>query len=454
MNAAPSKIVYSTESDIHRVQVDEYTGPVAYLTGEYPKVSHTFIQREIQALRARGIVVHTFSVRRPTSTDILVDQKSEERDTFYILDNCRNITKFGTAHLTNLFSDPVSYFRTLSLAWRLRRPGMRSALYQLFYFAEAVVFANALRRRGVVHLHNHFGDSSCTVAVLANALTAIPFSFTEHGPNIFFEAERWSLDEKISRAKFVVAISHFCRSQLMLFSRPEDWGKISIVHCGVRTEQYLSARSGALNKQVLFVGRLEPVKGLLVLLDAVAILRPKHPDLVLSVVGDGTLRSRIEADASRLGLSDIVRFVGYKSQAEIAALLAETDMLVLPSFAEGVPVVLMEAMASGRPVVASRVAGVQELVHDGVTGFTVPPGDASSLAYRIDQLLEDRGLSERMGQAGRRVVEKDFNIDHEAGVLAQLFASGPDDMLPRSPGTTPTKVVRGEPLSANGSNQA
>lgn len=296
-------------------------------------------------------------------------------------------------------------------------------LYQLFYFAEAVVLADELQSRGIVHLHNHFGDSSCSVAVLTSALSGIPYSFTEHGPAIFFEARRWHLDKKIARAQFVVAISHFCRSQLMLFSEAEHWGKIAIVHCGVHPSRYQPGSPSKAGKKILYVGRLEPVKGLLVLLEAMAGLRDHHPDMQLTVVGDGSARSAIEAEAQRLGLTDMIDFVGYKTQDEVAALLPLSDMLVLPSFAEGVPVVLMEAMASGKPVIASRVAGVQELVEDGVNGFTVPSGDSIALAERIEQLFADPVARERMGQAGRQTVEQNFNVDVEARSLAQLLAA-------------------------------
>ena len=412
------------QSGERAISIPQRLGPVAYLTGEYPKVSHTFIQREIEALRRLGVPVQTFSIRRSASKDILADQRAEASQTFYVLESCKNSGRFLAAHVVKLTKNPVAYFRTLNLAWSLRQPGWRSSLYQLFYFSEAVVLADELQRRGIIHLHNHFGDSSCSVAVLTSALSGIPYSFTEHGPAIFFEASRWHLDKKIARAKFVVAISHFCRSQLMLFSNPEHWSKISIVHCGVHPQRYKPDAISQGGKRVIYVGRLEPVKGLLVLLEALASLKRRHPDMHLTVVGDGTSRAAIEAEALRLGLTDRTTFVGYKTQEEVAALLAKADMLVLPSFAEGVPVVLMEAMASSKPVIASRVAGVQELVHDGVNGFTVPPSDAVSLADRIEQLFADHGLCERLGHAGRQMIERDFNVDHEARLLVHLLANG------------------------------
>lgn len=406
------------------------TGPVAYLTGEYPKVSHTFIQREVAALRALGVSVETCTVRRAAARDVLADQKAEEANTFCILETAKRPHRLLGAHLTLLARTPGRWFKTLALAWRTRSPGLKAMLYQLFYFAEAGVLAQHLRERGVVHLHNHFGNSSCSVAMLSSELSGIPFSFTEHGPAIFFEPERWRIDEKIARARFVAAISHFCRSQLMLFSDPAHWHKIGIVHCGVTPARYGREPRASFGKHILFVGRLDPVKGVPLLLEAFVAVRERHPDARLTIVGDGAKRADAEQQARARGLGDIVTFAGYKTQAEVAELLEVSDLLVLPSFAEGVPVVLMEAMASRIPVIASRVAGVQELVRDGETGYTVPPGDVATLSDRISHLLADPDLCRRMGEAGRAVVEAEFNLDKEAAWLATFFAEPPRSLRP------------------------
>jgi glycosyltransferase involved in cell wall biosynthesis len=291
--------------------------------------------------------------------------------------------------------------------------------------ARKEAFGVWLRRKGVVHLHNHFANSSGSVAMLTSVISGIPFSFTEHGPAIFFEPARWRIDEKVARARFVACISHFCRSQIMLFSDQAHWGKLAIVHCGVMPERYGQAprnASGghASGGHVLFVGRLDPVKGVPLLLQAFAAVRARHPGARLSVVGDGPARGALEAQAQDLG-AEGVSFLGYRTQDEVAALLEQADMLVLPSFAEGVPVVLMEAMASRIPVIASQVAGVPELVADGVSGFVVPPGDLATLTDRLDRLLADPDLCARMGQAGRAAVVAGFDVDREAAWLLALF---------------------------------
>jgi glycosyltransferase involved in cell wall biosynthesis len=285
-----------------------------------------------------------------------------------------------------------------------------------------VTLAQEMQDRGIVHLHNHIAKSSCTVAMLASELSGIPFSFTLHGPDIFFEPHHWRLDAKIARASFVACISEFCRSQAMLFSDRIHWDKLHIVHCGIDPARYDGPPGG--DGPILFVGRLASVKGIPVLLDAMRLVRKAQPKAELVLIGDGPERPAIEtavrADAD---LSSAVAFAGYQSQDAVARYLASSSMLVLPSFAEGVPVVLMEAMAAGKPVIASQVGGVAELVRDGTSGSLVPAGDDRALEAAITELLCDPIMRQRMGEAGRKTVMEDFDAMEEAARLGILFVS-------------------------------
>lgn len=408
-------------------------GPIAYLTGEYPKVSHTFIFREVQALRRQGLDVLACTVRRPPSKDVVgADQESEALGTFCIIEEARrNPLKAVGAHVSLLRRAPKRWFSTLMLAWRTSPPGAKALLWQFFYFVEAGILADFLQRKNVHHLHNHFANSSCTVSMLTSGLTGIPFSFTLHGPAIFFEPKWWRLDEKIARARFVVCISHFSRSQAMLFSDESCWDKLHIVHCGVPLEAYGGVTRKTFGKNVMFVGRLDAVKGVSLLLDAFAAVRSNHSDAKLTIIGDGPSRAALEAKAAGLGIADATSFLGYRSQGDVAMLLQEADILTLPSFAEGVPVVLMEAMASRIPVIASRVAGVPELVEDGVSGFVVSPGDTEALTARLDALLSDAALCARMGEAGRTKVEEEFDIKREADRIAKII-SAPEPVVAKA----------------------
>ncbi|MEO0864474.1 MAG: glycosyltransferase, partial [Pseudomonadota bacterium] len=386
-----------------------------------------------EALRAHGAEVLTCSIRRtPPEQHPGPAEKEAAATTFHVLEQAKNPIRFLAAQ-SYLFTRPGRYFAALALAWHTRSPGLKAALYQLIFFFEATILARHLERERVDHLHNHFVFGSATVAMLASKLTGIPYSFTLHGPADLFEPYRWRIDEKTARAKFVSTISHFARSQLMFFSDPAHWHKIRIIHCGVRPAIYQDAAPARSDDEIrlLFVGRLAPVKGIRVLFEAVERLADQIPNLRLILVGDGPDRANLERAAQPLG--DLVQFTGYKSQAEVADLMQSSDIFVLPSFAEGVPVVLMEAMASARPVIATQVAGVGELVEEGQSGFMVPPGDVESLMARIRILAGDADMRARMGRNGREKVLADFDIETEASRLLRLFADQAGDAIRPEP---------------------
>ncbi|SMX31740.1 glycosyltransferase [Maliponia aquimaris] len=402
---------------------------LAYLTGEYPRASDTFIQREVAALRALGHEVLTCSIRT-TGAEHLVgpEQRAEHARTFKVLDAAKNPVTLLRAHL-RWMRNPVRYLSALALAWRTAPKGLKGRLYNLIYFLEAGVLAAHLADNGVDHLHNHIAKASCTVAMLAGTLSGLPYSFTIHGPDIFFEPHHWRIDEKTARARFVACISEFCRSQLMCFAAQEHWPRLHIIHCGVDPDAYAaSAHDG---HELLFVGRLAGVKGVPLLLEAVATLRDRFPDMRLTLIGDGPDRAALEAQAQALGITDITAFLGYRSQAEVADQLAHTDLFVLPSFAEGLPVVLMEALAAGVPVITTQIAGVPELVTENGTGRLVPPGDAKALAEAIAAELPFDGTRRDMGAVGRAKVREDFNVHIEAARLSRLFEGYATGQPPR-----------------------
>ncbi|MEL6260115.1 MAG: glycosyltransferase family 4 protein [Cyanobacteria bacterium J06626_6] len=395
---------------------------IAYLTGTYPRATDTFIQREVAGLRSQGVEVHTFAVRRPSDDHIVgPEQASERSQTFYILPP--KIAILLKAHGSLFLRSPGRYLRAIALALKTRQPDLTGLLYQLFYFLEAGVLAAQIRERQISHLHNHFGNTSCSVAMLAAALGGFSYSFMLHGPAIFFEPNRWCLDEKIERASFVTCISQYCRSQAMVFAPYETWNRLHIVHCGVNPAQFSQVTHQGAGHRLLFVGRLAAVKGLPMLLESVSQLKAKIPNILLTVVGDGPDRALLESLTTQLDLTEQVNFVGYQSQAAVRRYLQETDVFVLPSFAEGVPVVLMEAMMSGVPVVATQIAGVSELVEDSVSGFLVPPSSVSELCDRIRTLLIDGELRRRFGAQGMARVREQFDISKEAEKLAQLMAA-------------------------------
>ncbi|TDX21881.1 glycosyltransferase family 4 protein [Rhodovulum visakhapatnamense] len=424
---------------------------IAYFTGQYPQVSLTFILREIEALRTMGAEVLSCSARQtPPNLHPGPAEREAAATTFYVLKALRNPLTLVAA-LSWLATRPRRCARGLRLAWATRAPGLKGAVYQLIYFLEALVLGRHLERHAVGHLHNHFVSGSATVSMLVSDLTGIPCSFTLHGPADLLEPSRWRLDEKVARARFVAAISHYARSQTMLNSDPAHWDRIRIVHCGVAPGRYEGPDPRREDDEIrlLFVGRLAPVKGLRVLFEALQTIGGDLPGLRLTLAGDGPDRAGLEAAVA--GLGGRVRFTGYLSQEAVAAEMKQTDIVVLPSFAEGVPVVLMEAMASRRPVIATQVAGVGELVEHGRSGLIVPPGDAAGLAAAIRRLARDPALRAAMGEAGRKRVLAEFDIATEAARMARLIAEGPgQDLRPAPLGTQTARQWLGRRVPRTG----
>jgi glycosyltransferase involved in cell wall biosynthesis len=400
---------------------------LAYISAEYPKVSHTFIHREIEALRRLGLDVHPFSIRRTPATGLLSDaDRAAARETFAILPVDRG--RLARAHLRWTLRHPRRYLQTLLLALRHGGSGRANPVWRAFYFAEAVLLADELRRRDVWHVHAHFVNVASAVAMLATALRgdAATWSFTMHGPLEFDDVRLHGIAGKVRGAAFVACISDFARAQLMRLVEPEYWAKLQIVHCGVEPAAYSAERlprPAGQPLRVLSVGRLDPMKGFSVLLEALADLRDEGVALNLTLVGDGPERARLEAAARRFGLTERVRFTGALGAADVTGLLAEADLFCLPSFAEGVPVVLMEAMAAGLPVVATSVMGIPELVTDGRTGLLVSPGRPEPLAKALRRLAGHAEMRHAFGTEGRAVVQAAFDVDDAARTLQRLFAA-------------------------------
>jgi glycosyltransferase involved in cell wall biosynthesis len=397
---------------------------IAYLVGSYPAVSHTFIAREVEGLRARGVDVHTVSVRRTPPEQLLTDaDRRAAGETSVILPP--DPAELAGAHLRTLLRRPRRYLSTLALAARLSPGGARAGLWQLFYFAEAILLAERLRRRGIRHVHAHFANVATAVALLVAHLgerEGCTWSFTMHGPTEFDDVTRYALAEKVRRARFVACIGDYCRSQLMKLTPPGQWDKLEIVHCGVDPGRFAAVdRAERANGRlhVLCVGRLVPDKGQALLVQAIAAMRARGHDVTATLVGDGPDRPALEAAARPL--DGAVELAGAVGQDRIRELYADADVFCLPSFAEGVPVVLMEAMATGLPVVTTRIMGIPELVEDGRAGLLVRPGRPDELASALERLAGDPEGRAAMGRAGRDRVAADYDIARSVEALHTAF---------------------------------
>lgn len=403
------------------MQTDQ-SRPVAYLTSEYPKFSHTFIQREVSALRAEGEDIITCAIRRPQEEALTgPEEREEHRGTFAIMERARNplslLADIASIKLLRL----GGVLSALKLAVTERASGLRGLIYAFFYLAEAMVLARHLRRANVRRLHIHFANPACTVGMLAARILRIPYSFTLHGPSDFMDTDQSRLGAKLTNAEFVACISNYARGKAMAHLTPDHHAKLHIIHCGGMPARYTSAPPPS-GQNILFVGRLADVKGVPLLLEAFSRLRANHPKAALTIVGDGELRDELQANARAKNLTN-VRFTGAIGQSEVAEELARSAIFVLPSYAEGVPVVLMEAMAAGRPVVTSRITGIPELVEDGASGFLTEPGDIDALTQAIETLLSDPDMGAALGQVGRAKVIADFDIESEAKRLHALFTA-------------------------------
>lgn len=394
---------------------------IAYLVNQYPKVSHSFIRREIHALERQGFEVMRLALRGWDGVVADAQDEAERKRTRFVLRG--GAPALGLAVARALLTRPVRLMRALKLAWRMSRGAERPLAVHLVYLAEACRIEPWLRAAGVVHLHAHFGTNPAEVAMLTHVLGGPPWSFTVHGIETF---DRWlfiGLAEKVRQCAFVVAVCSYGRSLIYRSVENAQWPKVQLVHCGLEpafhsqpTEERPSTR------RFVCVGRLCEEKGQLLLLEAARRLEAQGIDFELVLAGDGELRGDIEALVARHGLQARVRITGWIDSAQVREEILAARAMVLPSFAEGLPVVLMEAMALRRPVISTYVAGIPELVHPGEHGWLVPAGDVEALVEAMRACLEAPAPDlERMGAAARERVLVRHDVDTEAAKLAGLF---------------------------------
>jgi glycosyltransferase involved in cell wall biosynthesis len=370
-----------------------------------------------------------FSVHRAEPEEILSDIDAEEaastRSLFPL-----DVAQFVRAHLTAFVRSPRGYLDTLRYALRHSPRGGRARLWQIFYFAEAIVVWRACARLGIRHLHAHFANVAADVAWLATEFGRQSgdgrwqWSFTMHGCVEFWDVDRFNLSRKVASAALVLCISDYTRAQLMALTEPRYWPELEVVHCGVDLEHYSPRtleRDDDTPLEVLTVGRLSPEKGQFVLLDAVAQLHREGTEVRVTIVGDGPLRNELGTHAEQMGIDHLVTFAGAVGQDKMPAFFRAADVYCQPSFNEGIPVVLMEAMASGLPVVSSAVGAIRELVVEGETGLLVPAARSDAVADALRLLAGSVELRTAMGARGRKVVERDFDSGKSALRISELF---------------------------------
>jgi colanic acid/amylovoran biosynthesis glycosyltransferase len=395
---------------------------LAYILNTYPQPSHSFIRREVMALEAAGQDISRIAMRRPTMRLVDPLDQAEAGKTDYVLD--KGALHLIRAALTQISRQPAKTFGALGVALKMGARSPLGRMRHMIYWAEACAVARRCAAQKISHMHAHFGTNSATVAMLAHLAGGPTYSFTVHGPEEFDAPAALSLSEKITHAAFVVAISAFGRSQLCRLVPAEIWPRIKVVHCGIDPTKFPDPQpvSDGIT-QLVSIGRFAEQKGQLALIEAMSEVIKAQPNAHLTLIGDGEMRSQITAAIAQRGLEKHVTLTGWLAEKDVRTALDQAHALVMPSFAEGLPMVIMEAMAAGRPVIATYIAGIPELVQPGETGWLVPAGDVDSLTSAIlDMAQTDPEKLSKMGLAGRARALKRHDITQEADKLMAHFS--------------------------------
>lgn len=405
---------------------------IAYLINQYPKISHSFIRREIRELERLGFDIDRIAIRGWDGEDVDELDLAERQRTRYVL---RDGTKaLLVSCFRVLLRRPVRLLSALQLAWAMSRRAERPLVVHLIYVAEACRIVQWIETDRVDHLHAHFGTNSAEIALLVHVLGGPRWSFTVHGPEEFDKAPLIHMTEKLRRCAFVVPISSYGRSQLFRMLDRESWHKVHVVHCGLDASFFASPPPlPVVGRRLVCVGRLCEQKGQLLLLEAARQLMTRGVEFELVIVGDGEMRPDVDAFIARHGLQERVQVTGWLFNEAVVEQIRAARALVLPSFAEGLPVVLMEAMALGRPVISTFVAGIPELVESGTNGWLVPAGDVEALVDAMQVCLETSVEKlAAMGTAARERVAARHDGEREAIKLAQLFTESANRVLTSS----------------------
>lgn len=397
------------------------TPRLAYLCSQYPAVSHTFINREIEQLQAQGLEIHPFSMRQGQILEGATPfERSQLRDTWVI----HNQPKWRVllVALTLAARQPLGFLRGLGFALSLHKGRPRETLWALFHFAEACLLVWRMRQLRLDHVHVHFANSETSIALYAHRAFGVTYSFTLHGPDCFYNLELGQFAAKVHHARAIVAISHFARGQILRVAGIEAMAKIAVVHCGVDPSVYLPAqKDSAAPPTIVCTGRMTATKGQSLLIEAAAHLRDEGLDFRLVLIGAGEELERHRQVVAERGLSQLVTLTGALPQEGVRAMLAKADLFVLPSFAEGVPVVLMEAMSMAVPCISTRVGGIAELIEDERDGWLIHSGDLEGLIATLRAALSDPGRLRQVGAAARGKIQAEFDVRQSGRQLARFF---------------------------------
>jgi colanic acid/amylovoran biosynthesis glycosyltransferase len=395
---------------------------LGYLVSQYPALSHTFVLREVLSLRRHGIDVRVVSVRRCDRpiAELSAEEAEEAMRTFSVMG--AGYLRALMANIRILCRHPIGYLRGLLYAWGLSRGTPKLIVMYTFYFLEAIVAADYFERQQVTDIHTHF---SSTVLLILARIFRVRYSLTVHGSGEFVDVVGFHLAQKVAGATFVATVGQFGMSQVMNASDPAHWNKVVVLPLGVDIEAFRPReprlRGSGEPFRLISVGRLSVPKGFPVLIEAVAMLRARGRQVSLTLVGEGPERVTLERVIAARALGDTVRLAGACNHDRLVDYYASSDAFVLSSFLEGVPVVLMEAMAMELPCVATWITGIPEIIESDLEGLLVPPASASALADAVQRLMDDPQEARRLGTAARRKVITRYHLERNVERLAEEF---------------------------------
>ena len=397
---------------------------LAYLISTYPTLSMIFVLREVLALRALGLRIETASINPPDRTaDQMTDDEASEAARTYCVKS-HGLTGAVNAHLLALLRNFAGYWLGLRLVLRLGGLDLKKLFFNMMYFTEALMVGRWMRRQQLTHLHCHLAQQAATVGMYVSCVFAYGFSMTVHGPDEFYDAKGQYLSQKIEAADFIICISNYARSQLMMLSPYIYWNKFIVSRLGVDPQLFSPQSKTAEHDffEILCVGRLAPAKGQHMLIDAVERMTQQGRRVRLRLLGTGPEIASLRKQTAQNRIIDYVIFEGAMNQDRIRTFYAVADLFCLPSFAEGLPVVLMEAMAMGIPCVSTQITGIPELIRDGTDGLLVAPSDLDALVNALAKLMDDASLRERFSSSGRKRILKQYDLHSNVKELAGHFA--------------------------------
>jgi len=403
---------------------------MAYVVSQYPMLSMIFIIREVIQLRNLGFKIDVASINAADrGREGLTETEAAEADmTYYVIPD--GLGGALRAHGKTLLNNPGNYFKGWFRAIKLAGLDIRRLIYNVAYLTEALMIGVWMESRQQTHLHAHLGSQAATIAMFVKDVFGFSFSITVHGPDEFYDADHQYLGEKVIHSDFICCISHFARSQLSKLSPYEHWHKLKVARLGVDPSIFKPKKFNANPEvfEVICVGRLCSAKGQHVLVDAIALLLNDDRKIKLRIVGDGVDRQSLEKHVQELKVEQSIIFEGAVNQDRIRDLYSQADAFSIPSFAEGIPVVLMEAMSMEIPCVTTRITGIPELIRDGVDGLLVAPSDAQGLADALAKLMDEPELRKKMGKEARQRIIDKYNLEKNVDRLAEVFREN----LPKS----------------------